>query len=284
MAIDKAGYVAGATWVQNARNGGGTYDPEGFGYPWRIVLHTIQGSANVRLIEGHHAPPHLWYNPATRQLWQTVPLSRSSFAMWQGNGHYTNKARAIQIELHGYSEDAESWPQEWLDNITVDLIVPICRWVAAYAGGMIDLSQAPDPGIIANSSLETAPQRMSERVWANFPGLCSHRHVPQNGDRWDTGRLDTPRIARHAAMIIGGLLDTQSGRTSQEDEVTRAYVAPNDALVLVTGNTYKAIHGQWPQVHQGLVDLEASGVITKHADGTLWKPISSTALALLKAI
>jgi hypothetical protein len=229
--FDDAGYGNGRVeWVLNSRNGGGPYDPEGWGYPFRIVLHTIQGNAEGTTIRNHKAPPHLWYNPATRYMWQTVPLSRASFALWQGSGgtHYTNAARALQVELHGYSpEVASEWPQEWLDNITVDLIVPLCRWVAKQ-GASINLLDAPEPGPIPGSAADDAPQRFSEIRWATFNGLCSHRHVWSNGDRWDTGALDTPRIAQHAAMIIAGAIE----QTGDDDmaSVLMLVEAPGDPL------------------------------------------------------
>lgn len=214
MPIDALGYVAEAIWVANARNGGGTYDPESFGYRWRIVLHTIEGSASPSMIAGHAYPPHLWYDPATRKLYQTVPLSRSAFALYQASDapHYTNRARALQVEIAGRSADTPSWPQQWLDNITQDVVVPLCRWVAQQ-GGSINLNNAPAPGAIPNSATVNAPQRFSPTAWALFDGLCSHRHIPMGDDHWDTGGLDTPRIAQHAAMIIGSQLADTQGRS-----------------------------------------------------------------------
>lgn len=219
VVIDQAGYMSTATWVQNARNGGGTYDPEGYGYPFRIVLHTIEGSANPGMIAGHQFPPHLWYNPATRVIYQTVPLGRSAFALYQAADapHYTNRARAIQVEIVGFAAETGSWPQQWLDNITEDIIVPICRWVASV-GASIDLRQAPAPGVDAMSARVDAPQRMTAAGWAAFNGLCSHRHVPMGDDHWDTGQLDTPRIAAHAALIIAGQLEVMPGRTVPEED------------------------------------------------------------------
>lgn len=222
MGIDRTGYMAEAQWISNARNGGGTYDPEGFGYPWRIVLHTIEGSSNPGMIAGHQYPPHLWYSPRTRAIYQTVPLSRSGFALYQASTapHYTNKARALQVEIEGFAAQTGSWPQQWLDNLTNDIVVPICRWVALI-GGSINLNDAPAPGAIPNSATANAPQRFTPQQWAVFNGLCSHRHIPMGDDHWDTGALDTPRIAQHAALIIAGGLDTQPGRTvPEEDDVS----------------------------------------------------------------
>lgn len=208
MGVTREGIIEHAEWVANARNGGGTYDPEGFGYPWRIVLHTIEGSANRSVIANHPYPPHAWYDPPTRRLYQTVPLSRSAFALYQAPDapHYTNRARALQVELSGRAAETASWPQEWLNNITQDVVVPMCQWVAQYNGASIDLSFAPDPGAIPGSARADAPQRVAPGTWALASGLYSHRHVPMGDDHWDTGGLDTPRIAAHARLLISGLL------------------------------------------------------------------------------
>jgi hypothetical protein len=229
MSSTPAGIIEQATWIPNARNGGGTYDPENFGYPWRIVLHTIEGSASTGMIAAHPYCPHLWYDPPSRKLYQTVPLSRSAFALYQGNGHYTNKARALQVEIAGRAAETASWPLEWLDNITEDVVVPICQWVAQYNGASIDLAFAPEPGAIPGSASEYAPQRVSEGIWAVNSGLYSHRHVPQN-DHWDTGGLDTPRIAAHARLIISGLLGPA---TVGEDDLPDYLLQANDTRTVV---------------------------------------------------
>lgn len=194
-------YLDHAVWVTNARNGGGTYQD---GYSWRICLHTIEGGLSAGSVAGHQYPPHLWYNPATRILYQTVPLNRSAFALYQGSGPVTNKARTLQVEIAGFAAETANWPQEWRDNITKDIIVPLCQWVAAN-GGQIDLSNVPPVGAIGGSASEHAPQRMSYAAWNAFDGVCSHRHIPDN-DHWDTGGLDVESICLHASYIIGGML------------------------------------------------------------------------------
>lgn len=232
MGVTRDGIIESATWIVNARNGGGTYDPEGFGYPWRIVLHTIEGSANPAVIAGHPYPPHAWYDPATRKLYQTVPLSRSAYALYQASDapHYTNRARALQVELAGHAAETADWPQEWLDNITLDVIVPLCQWVAQYNGASIDLTWAPPPGAIPGSATEFAPQRVSPGIWAVNSGLYSHRHVPMGDTHWDTGGLDTPRIAAHARLTIAGLLaPTPQG---EDDDMPDYFVRrPNGQIV-----------------------------------------------------
>jgi hypothetical protein len=253
MGVTREGIVEHATWIVNARNGGGTYDPEGFGYPWRVVLHTIEGSASPAMIAGHPYPPHLWYDPATRKLYQTVALSKSAFALYQSPSgvHYTNKARALQVEIAGRAAEAGQWPLEWLNNITEDVVVPICQWVAAYQGASIDLSYAPEPGAIPGSASEFAAQRVPEGIWAVNSGLYSHRHVPQN-DHWDTGGLDTPRIAAHARLLISGLLAPVEGAEDDmpdyllKNASTGTIVAryPQGALRAITYHEFVHITGK----------------------------------------
>jgi hypothetical protein len=194
--------VANARWVNNARSSGGTYAD---GYPWRIVLHTIEGSSTDGLAAGHQYPPHVWYDPATRVLLQTVPFDRSSFALYSDGVTPTNKARALQVEISGRAQDTPQWPGEWLDNLTADVIVPMCQFVAAQ-GGSIDLADVPLAGPIPGSASASAPQRMSLERWATFRGICGHRHVPTN-DHWDPGAMNVERIAQHAAYLIGSLLE-----------------------------------------------------------------------------
>ena len=288
MSIDAAGYMSTAMWVANARNGGGTYDPESWGYPWRIVLHTIEGSTSVGLIAGHPAPPHLWYNPATRALYQTVPFSRSGFALYQSPGgvHYTNKARALQVEIAGFAAEAASWPQEWLNNLAVDVIVPICQWVASV-GASINLLDAPEPGPIPGSAANDAPQRFNATRWATFNGLCSHRHVWSNGDRWDTGGLDTPRLAQHAALIVGGLISDVPGRTpTLEDDDMSIIVQLNEPADPQHGSLW-AVDGLFKRRINSMEEYErllASGSAKKQADGSGWAQWSIDQLRPLTTI
>lgn len=232
MPVTPDGIVENAQWVTNAHNGGGSYDPNGFGYPWRIVLHTIEGSANPSVIAGHPYPPHLWYDPPTRKLYQTVALSRSAFALYHDPGapYETNKARALQVEISGHAAETADWPQEWLDNLTVDVVVPLCQWVAQTQGAQVDLTFAPEPGAIGGSATADAPQRVAPGTWALCSGLYSHRHVPMGDDHWDTGGLDTPRIAAHARLLIAGLLDPV---TQGEDDLPDYLLRANDTGTVV---------------------------------------------------
>lgn len=272
MGVTRDGIVEQAQWVANARNGGGTYDPEGFGYPWRIVLHTIEGSTNVGVIAGHAYPPHLWYDPPTRKLYQTVPLSRSAFALYQAPDapHYTNRARALQVEISGRAAETADWPAEWLDNITVDVVVPLCQWVASTQGAQIDLAWAPAPGAIPGSATENAPQRVSPGIWAVNSGLYSHRHVPMGDDHWDTGGLDTPRIAAHARLLIAGLLAPASPAVPEGEDDVPDYLlsAPrSDGGTVVARYPNGVLRGI---TYQEFVHIQSKGIPTLPLDHDNW--------------
>ena len=274
MPTTPAGIIQEATWIPNARGGGGTYDPEGFGYPWRIVLHTIEGSANPSVIAGHAYPPHLWYDPTTRKLYQTVPLSRSAFALYQAPDapHYTNKARALQVEIAGRAAETASWPLEWLDNITRDVVVPLCQWVAATQGASINLAWAPPVGAIPGSARADAPQRVTPGIWAVNSGLYSHRHIPMGDDHWDTGGLDTPRIAAHAALLIAGMLPppTPTGEDDMPDYFLRH---PNGTIVARYPNGVVR-YTTWPE-YQHIVKTVPSTATIPLDETTGWATVAA---------
>lgn len=200
------GLLAGWEWLANARNGGGTYATDFYPYNWRAVIHEIQGSANPSVIRGHASPPHLWYDPITRARYQTVPLDRSAFALWQGADapHYTNKARALQVEIAGFSTYTPDETPEMLANIARDVVVPLYRWVEAN-GGKLDLLDVPDTDheAMAGSATETAPQRFTPQRWADFRGVCGHRHVPMGDDHWDPGAMRMREVCRLALAELG---------------------------------------------------------------------------------
>lgn len=209
------GVMPGAAWVSNDRNAGGTYVNS---YPWRICLHTIEGglgTLSASLPASHPYCPHVWYDPSTRRLYQTVPLDRSAFALYQGNGPHTNKARALQVEIAGHAATAGEWPDEYLVNIARDVIVPFVEFVRSQ-GSDINLDHVTPIGAIGGSASEHAPQRMSNAEWTSFDGVCSHRHVPAGNDHWDTGTLNVDRVVQLTKELLGGY--SSAGIIDPEEE------------------------------------------------------------------
>lgn len=211
-------------WIDNARNAGSTYATDGYPYPFRIVLHQIQGTANPSSIAGHSYPPHIWYSAKRRTLYQTVKLSRGAFALYQApNAPYlTNRARALQVELEGYSTSDRKEADWELQNIAEDVIVPLVMWAPE-----INLNIIPDPWNIPGSAREDAPQRFLPETWANWPGLCTHANVPMGDDHWDTGALDIWYIAKHAKLLF--LIDKPAEPLLQEVNIMPDYFYQNTA-------------------------------------------------------
>lgn len=197
----------GFQYVENPRSGGSTYDPEGEGYPYRIVWHTTE-SDSMPNTAAHQYPPQLWASYEQDRRIQTIPLTRAGFALYQASGapYYTNRARAIQVEIVGRAEAAASWPEAKLRWLAEKVALPITKFVEAI-GGRIDFSDQAVPlaGPIPNSAREDAPQRLQPAVWAFGPvGMVGHRHVPMGDDHWDAGGLDTRRFRDIIVATIGG--------------------------------------------------------------------------------
>lgn len=213
-----------AVWVPNDRNGGGTYDTT---YPWRIVIHEIQGNDSLGMIASHPYPPHRWYDPISRDLHETVPLDRSAFALYQypHNPTKTNKGRALQVEVAGFTSATADETDQMLRNIAEDVVVPLVQF-ARSQGGDIDLTDIRPIVSLSFAAREDWQGRMSDAEWREFNGICGHMHVPQN-DHWDPGAMDLHKIAQYAIE----LLDTID---QPEDTMTPAQEAKLDEALAVS--------------------------------------------------
>ena len=109
------------------------------------------------------------------------------------------------------------------------------------------------------------------------PTVVAHRdRVP------DTSCCGDPMYLRldDIRNLVGGTATVPPKTVG--DDVAKAFVAPGDSLVIVSGNRFTKVTAAWPTAHKGLVDLQAAGMLEEHAPGVLWKPISAEALAVLK--
>lgn len=234
------GWIPGYEYVANAKTGG-TFDPEGEGYPWAIVLHSIE-SEGLGNPGGHPYPPHLWYNRKTRQKIQTINCFYSAYALYQSPiaPYYTNRARRLQCEISGYAAEAADWTTEEKRGIAENVVVPFVRFVRAQRAD-VDLSDAGVylPGPIPGSASENAPQRLSPAVWAFGPiGLVGHRHVPMGDDHWDAGGLNLREVAQYAKEILGDAssttnpIPTQPRRIKEKDMEFKQRTNPDGSLVV----------------------------------------------------
>jgi hypothetical protein len=169
----------------HANRDGGVYIS---GVPYRIVLHTTEGSTAEGAIATYRKTgywPHMTIDPKRRTNIQHFPFDVAGRALANRSGGVeTNRVRAIQVELVGRARETHKWSDadvRWLG----ELLAPIARACDIPAAGPKFVGT--EAGTIATS---TAPQRMSHQEWMKFSGICGHQHVPENS-HWDPGRFKT---------------------------------------------------------------------------------------------
>lgn len=199
--------------VPNARNGGGTY---GTGNP-KITLHEIIGNASYSMISGHPYPPQVWLQVPTRVLFQTIPLTRSGFALEAWNKAGPN----FQVELSGYSDYVPNEPDWWLDVIAEMAVAPICDF-SNRIYGPINLDHWTQHDNLAGAASYDWPGRMTVDEYVNWDGVAQHTDAPDNS-HWDCGAMRLGRIAGHSQFIIADKL------------VTRKRLDSMDHFILVAG-------------------------------------------------
>jgi hypothetical protein len=158
----------------------------------------------------------------------------------RSGGVETNKWGPIQFELVGFAGETHDWPDEWLHNIAEDIVAPL------YRVGLCDFTLPPLGFLGADSgsiSSEYAPQRLTEAQWLVFHGICGHQHAPENGDRWDPGKLNVPRIIEHAKVLLGDSPAPAEGENKMELIVGPLKGQVGNVAVLVVGD--RPLHF-WP--------------------------------------
>lgn len=178
-------------------SGGGTYT----GGPWKVVMHTIEGSVNSALSVFRNASSasHLIVSVPSRpdgpRKIQLVPLNRSAFALQNKNGGaQTNRDSAIQVEMSGFARDQRyltAGDRQWLaDNV----VRPIQQKLPIPSRTTKFYDEKSGVGTLA--AYHTAI-RWGATQWDNFSGFCGHQHVPENA-HWDPGALNMTDILNRA--------------------------------------------------------------------------------------
>lgn len=186
-----------------AGTGPGTYVG---GTAWKFILHSTEGppgsiAGTVSLFQARPLScPHLMIDPmGTGRRIQHIPLDWSACALRGGRGGWqTNRARALQMEVVGYTNDSPRWPDEAL-AVIADVIAD-----CVAAGYPINPDNTPDDsGLSGTLARENAPQRMSPEAFHVFDGICGHVRVPFQ-DHYDIAYLNTLRVADLVRSILGG--------------------------------------------------------------------------------
>lgn len=207
-----ADYLPGATYVDLGPDGG-PYDE--MGHP-KICWHTTEGTSIAGAEAAYRSyPPHIGYDPRSRVLRQYVRLDRHSYAL---RGGESDDEYVIQIELVGRAAETAGWPDEWYQNIGVDLVAPLRRLV-----GVPDQHlrfYGPNEGIVLASPY--SPIRLSDAAFRAFSGHLGHQHVPAPDAHWDPGgfRIDKAlNYSQENDMSWNERILTPSGKTYMAREL-----------------------------------------------------------------
>lgn len=179
-------WLDGYTRRDVAGRSGGTYTDS---TPWKICLHTIEGSVSSALsaYDSGTGCPHLTVS-LRRQVWlQHIPLNRSAYALRNARGGTeTNHDNVIQVEIEGFANASHGWPVEEYMRLAYNVIDPIMEHVS------VEKKFAATTGV-AGYGLDGAV-RMSAAEWDAFGGVLGHANVPEN-THWDPGALNMSLLA-----------------------------------------------------------------------------------------
>lgn len=261
------------SWLPNARRvslgsnvAGGPYDD--MRKP-KVCWHMTQGSglAGARAAFAPY-PPHIGYNPATRELEQYVPLDRHSYAFFNGEA---DDEYIIQIEVVGFSESAQGMPDWQVQNIVDDLVdplevligvPPVVVWHGFHGAGEGFTLASPD-----------SPIRLSLDQLREFSGHLGHQHIPGD-EHWDPGRFRIDEVLRRSQqpqvqeesdmfLIKGDASDPIYVVTVTADGVQKKHITSGNELALL-----KKISGQEVRVvDQWMIDAPSTSSLV---GGAVW--------------
>ena len=170
-----------------------------------LVLHTVEGRVNRSLAEGFENPPHLWYSPERRELFQTVDLRTPAYALLhpRRTPETNHRGPCLQVEIEGFARNSRTWPAAWYENIAQDVVAPLelfCR--SEYNQPLItgrsttSLRFADELDGLGALAWTGSPVRLSEPEWVVAHGLVGHQHVPYNS-HWDPGHFRMTELLSH---------------------------------------------------------------------------------------
>lgn len=176
------------------------------GYAWCFVLHSTESPAGS--IDGINnlfrakpcSAPHITIDPmGTRRRVQYIPWTWSAAALKGGQGGYqTNRGRAVQMEICGYTRETRDWPDDALYQIA-DVIADVIN-----DGCPINPHNTPDMSSLSGTlATAGAPQRLSGEQFKQFDGISAHVYMPFN-DHYDTAWINSHRIRDLVIEILNG--------------------------------------------------------------------------------
>lgn len=150
----------------------------------KVCWHMTQGSSLAGARSAFAAyPPHIGYDPKTRELEQYVPLDRHSYAFFNSEA---DDEYIIQIEVVGFSEQAHLMPDWQVQNIVDDLVNPLEELIGVPPVVIRHGFRGAGEGIVL--ATPDSPIRISLAELREFSGHLGHQHIPGDG-HWDPGKF-----------------------------------------------------------------------------------------------
>ena len=125
------------------------------------------------------------------------------------------------------------------------------------------------------------------------PTIVAHRdRVPDTSCCGDRFYDLLPVLRRYVHELEHGAADTTTEPTTTDEDDMRAWQisdGPSRGTIVFIGGTdckavtYPQTVPTWPDMHKALVEMAELGVLTKHADGQVFKPITGAAVDILRA-
>ena len=205
---------------------GGPYDERA--HP-KVCWHTTEGTSLAGAEASYKPyPPHLGYDPRTRQGHQYVSLDRHSYAL---RGDENDDEYVIQVEVVGRAAETPGWPAEWYHNIGTDVVRPLRALLGVPDAHLRFYDPKEVPFRLASSS---SPIRLTAAAFRTFAGHLGHQHVPYPDEHWDPGgfRLDLAIIASYEEDDMA--FDEEARRwLYNEDRINSALLTDQDQVTLI---------------------------------------------------
>lgn len=149
---------------------------------WKLCIHMTEGSSiegAVGAYRKNNSWPHATIDPKKRRKVRHLNLNVAarSLANNINDGFQVGRANVLQIEIVGFSAEAQNISQSDLD------------WIAECFNEIRQAQSFP----LNHLDFKVPATRLSDRDWVNYAGIVGHQHAPDN-DHWDPGDLNIEYI------------------------------------------------------------------------------------------
>lgn len=166
-------------------------------------------------------PPHIGYNPATRELEQYVPLDRHSYAFFNGEA---DDEYVIQIEVVGFSETAHLMPDWQVQNIVDDVVNPLEELIGVPPVVVWHGFHGEGEGFVLASV--HSPIRLTLAQLREFAGHLGHQHIPGDA-HWDPGRFRIGEVLHRSQLPTISLEEINMANIFAAEVTTGPVTTPN---------------------------------------------------------